>query len=96
MKKPIQEFIMAKNNVLEFFNCKENYFIKPLMPHTWSIKTEDGVAFLSYWSDGSEEVKVVVAKKDGKPLIFETRDYTMVIGIECIKIAFVFKNMNKL
>ncbi len=96
MKKAVQEFMRSKNNLMSYFQCKDDYFVKPLLSSSWRIKSEDGIYFVSYWNDNEDKKDAVVVKKEGKPLIYKTKDYTMVIGIDCIKLGFVFKNLNEL
>lgn len=95
MKKAVSEYLCSKNNLMQYFNCKDDYFIKPIVNYYWRIKEEDDVYFLSYWKDGSPLNECVIVKKNNKPLIFEKRDYTMIIGVECVKVGLVVRNINK-
>ena len=42
-----------------------------------------------------EKVDAVIVKKGGEPMIYKTKDYTMVVAIDCVKIGFVFRNGKK-
>ncbi len=95
MQKEIQSYLRAKNNILMKFGCKQDYPIKPMINVKWMISGDDGVFFLTYWDENNERKDFAIAKSDGSPMIFETKDYSMVVAIDCIKIAFVFKNINK-
>lgn len=95
MKNIIDNFIDAKKQLNEYFNCNEDFFIKPLTNNRWSIKNADGIFFLSYW-DNNKQKDCVLVKKNNKPMIFKTNEHTMVIGIECIKLAFILKNNNEI
>ncbi len=94
MTSPIADFLFSKKQVMDFFDCDDNYFIKPMVDASWKTKAEDGMWFLSYYDDGKNNSAVIV-KNGNRPLIFKRDEYTMVIAIECIKIAFIFKNCNQ-
>ena len=34
----------------------------------------------------------VIVKKNGIPMVYQKKEYTMVVAIDCVKIAFVFQN----
>ena len=91
-KKPVAGFISAKNNVLDFFGCDGDFYIKPLLEYEWSVKSNDELCILSYKKADEAAVSAVVVKKNGEPMIYSAGGYTMVIAIDCIKTAFVFKN----
>lgn len=95
MENIINNFINSKKQVNKFFNCDEDFFIKTLLDSKWQIKDGDGVFFLTYFENNKQNDCVIV-KKNNKPMIFETNDFTMVVGIECIKLAFILKNDNKM
>ena len=48
--------------------------------------------FLCYWTDEGKKIDAVVVKKSGTPMIYKTKDYTMVVAIDCVKIGFIFRN----
>lgn len=91
MKNIVDKFIDAKNQLNNYFNCNEDFFIKPLVNNEWTIKNNDGMFFLTY-SEGNNTKDCVIVKKNNEPIIFKTDEYTMVIGIECVKLGFILKN----
>lgn len=95
MENIIDNFINAKNQLNNYFNCNEDFFIKPLINNQWTIKDNDGVFFLTYIEENKTKDCVIV-KKNNEPIIFKSNDYTMVIGIECVKLGFILKNSNKI
>lgn len=92
MRKAVQEYASAKKNLFEYFDCKEDYPVVILSKCQWALKQDEGMYFLTYWVNEDEKFNYAVVKKDGEPLVYKTRDYSMVIAIDCIKTAFVFKN----
>lgn len=96
MKDIVNEFISIKNKINKHFNCDENFFISPLSDYSWNIKNNDGIFILTYWNKDNIAKECVVAKKNNSPLILEREKYTMIIAIECVKVAFIFSNSNKI
>lgn len=94
MREVVDEYVEAKTSLNKYFNCKDNYFIKPLSNSNWCVHGNDGIFFLTYWEEDTK-VNVLVVKKDNKPLIYRAEDYTMIIAIDCVKIAFILKNENE-
>ena len=88
----VADFINLNSRLFKYFGCDEEFFVKPLLDYNWAIKREDEFCFLSYWLEGEIVNNAVVVKKGGEPMIYKTEDYTMVIGIDCVKIGFVFAN----
>ena len=94
-KNPIENYVNAVSDVKKYFGTDMKYVIKPLLDVYWRVWTMEDVQFLTYWSDDVQKTDVLIVKEGVKPLIFEKEDYTMVVGIECIKVALIFKNSNK-
>ena len=95
MKNIIDDFIKAKNQLNKHFKCEEQFFIKTLIDSKWKIKDGEGVFFLTYFENNKQNDCVIV-KKNNKPMIYKEENFTMVVGIECIKLAFILKNDNEI
>ena len=96
MKDIVENFINTKKILNTKFNCNEDFFIKPLVDKKWTIKDNDGIFFLTYLDDKNMPKECVIVKKNNEPMIFKKDNYTMVIGIECVKLAFILDNNNSL
>lgn len=92
MRKVVQDYVSAKKNLLEYFSCKDDYPVVVLLKNKWEIHENEGMYFLACQTEEGEQLNYAVVKKDGEPLIYKTREHSMVIAIDCIKTAFVFKN----
>jgi len=88
----VADYISLNSRLFKYFGCDEEFFVKPLLDYNWAVKREDEFCFLSYWTEGEKVNNAVVVKKGGEPMVYKTDDYTMVIGIDCVKIGFVFSN----
>lgn len=96
MKKPVPEFIKAKNEVMRYFGCEEEIFIKPVTSYKWQLTNNGGMFFIGYFKEGESAQNSVVVKKEDKPLLFEKGDYSLLVCIECVKVGLIFKNENRL
>lgn len=88
----INDFVDAKLKLNRFFEIQENYFFKTLINNKWTIKDNDGTFFLTYIEKEESYKDCVISKKDGNPIIIRKDDYTLVVAIECVKLAFVLNN----
>lgn len=95
MKDIIKNFINSKNALNKYFDCNEDFFINPLLDNKWTLKEDNGIYFLKCFKDDIPKDYIVV-KKNNIPMIFEKNDYTMIVAIDCIKLAFLVKNSNKI
>lgn len=93
--QPILDYIAVKKSVLDYFQCDGDYYIKPLPDARWSVRYEEDFFILSYWIKNGIKLDSVIVKKGGKPMIYKTQDHTLIVGIDCVKIAFIFSNSNK-
>lgn len=93
--RPVQEYIESRKKVSEFFKCEGDFFIRPLMDYNWSVKQGQDFSILSYWKEEVPKADSIIVKRSGEEMIFEAGNYTMVVGIDCVKIGFIFKNDNK-
>lgn len=91
-KEPVLDFEQSRKRVADYFGCDRDFFLKPLLDLEWAIKGEEDFHFLSYWTAEGKKIDAVIVKKGGEPMIYETKDYTMVVAIDCVKIGFIFRN----
>ena len=91
----VLDFTGHKNRLFKYFGCTDEYFVKPLTDFNWAVKTEDDFCVLSYWQEDGKKNNAVVVRKGGEPMIFKKEKYTMVVGIDCVKIGFIFANEKK-
>ncbi len=91
-KEPVQGFVQASKRVTDLFGCEGDFFLKPLLDIEWTVRRDDDFYFLCYWLENGKKVEAVIVKKNGEPLIYKTKDYSMVVAIDCVKIGFVFSN----
>lgn len=90
--EPVLDYEQARKRVATYFGCEEDFFLKPLLDLEWLVKEDGDFHFLTYWTVKGKKIDAVVVRKNGNPLIYRTPDYTMVVAIDCVKIAFIFQN----
>jgi hypothetical protein len=95
MKKELNGYMNSKGSIFKQFGCPDDFLLNAMPNRKWVVSGEEGFHFLSYWDDKNNKNDFTVARKDGEPMIFHDKEYTMIIAIDCIKIAFVFKNTNR-
>ncbi len=91
-KEPVLEFERSKKRVAAYFGCDGDFFLKPLLGLEWAVRQDEDFTFLSYWTEEGKKVDAVVVKRSGSPMIYKTKEYTMVVAIDCVKIGFIFCN----
>lgn len=94
MKKVIDAYINSKNSIMNQFGCTDDFPIKPVIKSRWAVSGEEGIFFFNCWDDKNQKTTFAIAKKDGDPMIYKSREYSLIVAIDCIKIAFVCKNTN--
>ena len=91
-KEPVLDYEQSRKRVSDYFGCDGDFFLKPLLDLKKKKKNEEDFYFLSYWTKEGKKVDAVVVKKGGEPMIFQTKEYTMVVAIDCVKIGFIFRS----
>ena len=87
----VHNFISSQKKIMEYFGCDGEFYIKPLINYNWVVKSNDDFSILSYCDNNDKRIDAVVVKKGGKPMVYKKDDFTMIIGIDCVKLAFIFK-----
>lgn len=91
----INNLTTIQGDIRNLFGCNYDFFISPMLEGRWSIQENNNTFFLSFVDKSGKVKNCVISKKDGEPLIFERDELTMIIAIECVKIAFIFSNVNR-
>lgn len=92
MKRVISNYINYRNAILRRFECDQNYYVKPIEEYNWKIKENQGIYFLNYWKGNGRVNQCVIVKKDNIPYVMKEKDYTMIVCIECVKVAIIALN----
>ena len=92
MTKVIRDYIETKRNILAYFKCTEDYDIRTMMNCNWTIKDYDEYSAICFWNNDNPPAEVVIAKRGGEPLVIKKDKATMVVVIDCVKVAFVLDN----
>lgn len=91
----LQSFVNAKNTLLTYFNCGEDFPVRVYDDVKWELQEIDGMYFLTcHHPEGKLDYAVV--RKEKRPLFLAKNGYTMVVAIDCIKFAFIFNNKHRI
>ena len=96
MNKLLQTYMDYKAKVFRYFDCEEDYYIRICTDYKWQLLPGEGVTFFAYWLPGHAPTQAVVVSKSGVPIVYRTKDLTMIIAIDCIKMAFIMNNTDEL
>lgn len=94
MKETIDLIVKNQNKLFEEFGVPNNYQLKIMKDAKFSVSVENEIHLVKYDENSSTTTNLILTKKD-EPLIFEKDGYTMIIAIDCVKVALVFSNDNR-
>ncbi|NMA82784.1 MAG: hypothetical protein GX962_02850 [Epulopiscium sp.] len=98
MNNPVNQYLYAKEEVFSYFGCAPDYFLNDLREMYWKIQHKEGFSVLTFseQKDFNTSSDVVIVKQAGKLMIYETKEYTLCIAIQCVKVGLIFKNANRI
>ncbi len=88
----VKKFKRSKSELFKNFNISNEYFVNVMNDYYWSVNQVEEMFFLKYWKKDSSINESIIVKNDGKPIISNNKNYTMIVGIDCVKVAFIFDN----
>lgn len=91
MNNKVNDFKTANNDIFLKFGVENKYFLSVLDECNWEIINDTDISIVKYVLNGESKTNLIV-KKDDKPFVISKDGYTMVVAIDCIKIAFLFKD----
>ncbi|MFI3231048.1 MAG: hypothetical protein R3Y29_05815 [bacterium] len=92
----IKEYKILEEDIKREFKCDNDFFLKPMIGNSWAINTSNNTYFLTYLDQDNTQHTCYVVNKNSMPMIYKKDNLTMIIAIDCVKIAFIFENTNKL
>lgn len=95
MRDKINMFITAETALRKAFGCPGDYYLKPSLDCSWRVLANDDLYFLTRINNGASSNAVVVKQGD-KPMVYRAEGFTLVVAIDCVKIAFLLDNQLEL
>jgi hypothetical protein len=89
MRHQINTLLKTQKQLMKYFNCPNEYFIKPLADTPWEIVGSEDMKILTY-EHNNTTYNAVIVRNNGKYMIYRSRGYVCVVAIDCVKIAFIF------
>lgn len=87
----INEFIETQKSIFDAFDLGKTYHIKNLTDKKWSLRDFDDGKILRYWLNDDRYEDCVIVKEQGESVIKEYEGYSIVVALDCVKTAFLFK-----
>ncbi len=96
MDDVVKKFKRSKSELFKNFDVDNEYFVNVMNGYYWNTNQVEDMFFLKYWKKDSVINESIIVKKDGEPIISSKKNYTMIVGIDCVKVAFIFDNKLKM
>lgn len=94
MQKIIENITSNQKKLFEEFDVPNNYYLKILPDVSWTVFSENDMNLVKYTLDDNTVTNLILNTKDS-PMIYDKNGYTMIIAIDCVKVALVFENSCK-
>ncbi len=91
MKDKIYEFCNLKNKIYEGLKIDTDLYPVIKTDVNWRIENMEEISILEITSNNKTD-KFVITKDKNTPIIKNVEDYTIVVAIDCIKVAFILNN----
>ncbi len=92
----VDDFISCQKNLFEAFEIDKQYHVKSLIGSKWTINDFDDGKILRYWITEDKFDDCVIVKENGDSVIREYEGFSIVIALDCVKTAFMFKTVDKI
>lgn len=91
----VDNFINAQKEMFKVFELGKAYHIKVLIDKKWTVNDFEDGQILRYWINDDRYDDCVIVKENGDSIIREYNEYSIVIALDCVKTAFLFKTDNR-
>lgn len=90
----VSQFIDVQKSIIEAFDLDRTYHIKNLTDKKWSLRDFEDGKILRYWLSDDKHEDCVVVKERGDSIIREYEGYSIIIALDCVRTAFLFRTEN--
>lgn len=94
MQKIIENITSNQKKLFEEFDVPNNYYLKILTGTSWTVLSENDMNLVKY-TLGEDTITNLILNTKDRPMIYNKNGYTMIIAIDCVKVALVFENSFK-
>lgn len=91
MNSAIENLRTVTDYIFSEFRVSKDYFISVKDEYNWEIISDDNINLIKWYEDNEVKTNLIVSNNSG-PLIISKDGYTMIIAIDCVKIAYIFKD----
>lgn len=102
MKYILDKYTSIREEIFHLFDLKPTLILKDMSKYKWSLIDIEGedIKLLALWDEDEIEFslknKFVVVKNKDRPIIRKKNGYTLIVCIDCIKIALILNDENKI
>jgi hypothetical protein len=90
MRGAVQSLIKAQSKLMKAFGCPNEYLVKPMVDCPWHITGTGDMPVLSYVHK-EQKHNAVIVRQNGRPMVYRSGGFALVVAIDCVKIAFFFE-----
>ncbi len=91
MIKKIEQFSKLNSDMHKELNLDKDIYISPKIESKWKIDSLSGLSMVEFENNNKFD-KCVIVNNEKEPVIIKKDIYTVVLAIDCVKVAFIFNN----
>ncbi len=91
MQKKIEQFCNLNKEIHEELNIGEHVYLSSKLNIEWKVLDLGDLKMIEFGKNNIFE-KCVIVNNEKEPLIIKKEKYTIIVAIDCVKIAFIFDN----
>ncbi len=91
MQKKINQFYKINKEIHEELNLAEGIYLSAKLTSRWKVDDLNGLNMVEFEFNNTFD-KFVVVNGDNGPIIIRKKEHTIVVAIDCVKVAFIFDN----
>ncbi len=92
----VETYFNSKQKLMEYFEIDNDYYVYNAVNYKWNIRKNNEVSFLVLYKTNEMKEEYVVVKRNNLPHFQEKDEFSLYVAIDCIKVAFIVKNSNRL
>ncbi len=95
MQKKIEQFCNLNKKIHDELNIADGIYLSAKLDKKWRIIDFSELKMVEFENNNTFE-KCVIVNNDKEPLIIRKEKYTIVVAIDCVKVAFIFDNKKEI
>lgn len=94
----INELLKVKKEAYEEIGIPYDLYFRDMLQYEWATFEKDGLYFFRYYLDKNTDKysEQVIVFNGSKPMIIEKDGFTIIVAIDCVKVAFILNSSKKI